>query len=76
MEKYELDKGDLICLIKGLGGPSDPFNTKWKLYGKLTGFPNEGWEWDFKFLEHLPEYHLWNLYQEWKQTRLKGLSNG
>lgn len=69
-KQYDLDKEDLIRLVYGLGGPRDPFDQRYKMYGELTGFPNEKWHWNNKVLKSLPEWKLWDLYQEMKEERI------
>jgi hypothetical protein len=63
-----LDKAACLCLVKGTGGPGryEYANTR---YGSLTGFPNEKWEWNNKYLESLNEIQLCNLYMEIKTVK-------
>jgi len=59
----ELNKADLICLVKGTSniigyGLMDYLSP----IGKLTGFPNEHWVWDDNALLTLSEEDLYEIY--------------
>ena len=59
-----LDKTDLINLIKGIEPPYSMLNqlTK-KNLGKMWGGHNETWEWNKYALEELTEIELFTFYQ-------------
>ena len=60
----ELDRADLIRLIKGTGGPSSyVYDTR---LGSLYGFPNERWQWNDAYLNNLMITQLWDVYQQLK----------
>lgn len=65
MIKVELDKQDVISLIKGTGGPAG-YDHPFSFCGEVTGFPNEKWYWNDAYLNSLEDYRLWSLYTDLK----------
>jgi hypothetical protein len=66
--KVELSKEDAIALVKGTGGPGayvHPFDK----YGEITGFPNERWVWNDKYLSVMYTHQLYDLYLELKKFK-------
>ena len=66
--KVTLDREDLLTLVYGTGGPGK-YTHPFEKYGKLTGFPNEHWEWNKAFITLLYDHQLWDLYQELKKFK-------
>jgi hypothetical protein len=66
----DLDRQDLICLIKGTGGPKS-YTHPFSMLGEITGFPNEKWYWNDTVLNNLPEWKLIELYKELKEFNSK-----
>lgn len=62
--KLELDKEDLIRLVKGTSSEIgyDLMDTL-KNIGELTGFPNERWYWKEHVLKNMTEEQLYNTYK-------------
>ena len=62
----EVTKSDLIVLIKGLKGYEsyERANDLEKMgAGKLTGFPNEKWEWNESFFDTRNDQQLFDFYK-------------
>lgn len=61
----DLDKKDLIALIKGCGKSSYTLATflEERKLGRLDGFPNERWTWNDAELKKLTEHGLWAVYR-------------
>lgn len=57
----DLDKNDLINLVKGTGGPCT-YTNNFNHIGELTGFPNEKWQWFDYALKEMTEQSLYDLY--------------
>lgn len=68
--KVILDKEDLLNLVKGTNGPCD-YTSKFDNIGRLTGFPNEHWEWNNDLLKNLPEDLLYAIYLDLKAYKNK-----
>lgn len=66
--KTSLEKEDLLCLVKGTGGPGT-YRYATTRYGDLIGFPGERWRWNDEYLNKLSESELWDLYQEIKNIK-------
>lgn len=63
----DLDKEDMIKLLKGTGGPPGYRAAEhFSMLGKLHGFPNEKWYWNDTYLQVCPIETIWDYYQQFK----------
>lgn len=66
--RVNLDKEDLIRLVKGTGGPGD-YSGTFDFIGRLEGFPNERWVWKDDILNNMKEDVLWDIYWSLKKHK-------
>jgi hypothetical protein len=64
--EYNLEKSDLINLLKGIGPGTYDDMTLCESFGKLNA---DKWHWDESAMNESSNEDLWDLYQELKKRR-------